>query len=553
MRPAALGVAYYIWLSRKRALIALLALACFLGALAPLLGGETATAVAAMYAVLCLVGCCLMTGLHFEAVLEAVPPRFGYPHVLFALPVTTRALVLWPLLFGSSGLIVIWVIGSVIISSWLGVKVPTFVPCLAIVATLASVQATLWAPTVAAPLKVLALIPAAVAPSALVLSLYDRVGVPEYGIAGILIAILILASCAAVAGVAADRRGDIWLKWPSFPKPVIRPSPQATQISPFKCPGRAQFWYDLNRPFGRALACWAAFQFAPFLLAPVGAVVMSPEMAHILVASILLGCPVLGVLLSHGIALDAARRSAMLKLNDRQEGNTFSWLRPIRTSELAVSLCQTSLVVVCVSWLLWGIICLVVWECWSFIFAREGAAHVLARLLAPFLNWRGFGVMALSVAALAGATFRLDTDRTMMRSSFCSSSGVNFAFSLALAIVNGLVAIGVSLALDPVALRETIDVMIGTGVALLVLKVLAALLAFRGALRERLFDALTARKILLAWVVTVGMLLGLAIIVLPERVATMPKGLVLLGAGILVPLGRFAWLPLALDRCRHRR
>ena len=81
----------------------------------------------------------------------------GYPRRMFALPVTNRTLVLWPLLFSVIAVVALWLVISVLIYERGGYRPPLLVPAIALAVIMAWIQAVCWLPIKSKLLQVYAL------------------------------------------------------------------------------------------------------------------------------------------------------------------------------------------------------------------------------------------------------------------------------------------------------------------------------------------------------------------------------------------------------------
>ena len=71
----------------------------------------------------------------------------GYPRRMFTLPVTTRTLVLWPMLIALLTVLSLWLVISVLVYQRGGYRPPLILPALAIAVIMAWSQTVAWLPT----------------------------------------------------------------------------------------------------------------------------------------------------------------------------------------------------------------------------------------------------------------------------------------------------------------------------------------------------------------------------------------------------------------------
>jgi hypothetical protein len=119
-------------------------------------------------------------------------------------------------------------------------------------------------------------------------------------------------------------------------------------------------------------------------------------------------------------------------------------------------------------------------------------------------------------------------------------------------IVNGLVAVGISLSFDPSAMASVAGILSCLTVAVLSIKIVGAAIAFRVAWKKGLLEWPALREFLIFWLVFAGAALGLVAILLPDQGLPLPKSIAFLGIATFLPLGRFALLPLGFEWHRHR-
>ena len=65
---------------------------------------------------------------------------------MLVLPVRTRTLVFWPMLYGSLGVVLLWLFTAVLVCGPSGYSAPILLPCLALAALMAWVHSLAWLP-----------------------------------------------------------------------------------------------------------------------------------------------------------------------------------------------------------------------------------------------------------------------------------------------------------------------------------------------------------------------------------------------------------------------
>jgi hypothetical protein len=251
MHSPARAIAFTLWLRHRRAftaVLASLALAAGLSALfaAPLPDPPEAASVAAQLSFpLTAAACYLVTvfAYAFEAHIESRGSCF--PYRMFTLPIRTSALVLWSMLYGTTGIALLWLGAAQFLFRPWGIDVPLFWPALLAAAVLAWTQALLWRPFGLPWLRV--------AVAALVLTVPVagtmagiQLGAPMGYVCAFLAVQLPVAYVTAHAGLAAARRGDVpqWRWLPALPRRA--PRGKGLRRS-FVSAGRAQVWFEWRR------------------------------------------------------------------------------------------------------------------------------------------------------------------------------------------------------------------------------------------------------------------------------------------------------------------
>jgi hypothetical protein len=181
----------------------------------------------------------------FDTPMES--PRSGLPGRLFALPVSTAALVGWPMLFGGLTPALAWVLLGVGLLRPRGVAVPLLWPALNFAALVAWTQAVAWSPWVLPGLRLLVgapLLGALVVGPVMLVAAGETPQANEPLVVALLAVLLAAAYPVTVAGVSRARRGDpaerawpAWLRWEG------RLRWDMTLSSPQK----AQFWIEWRR------------------------------------------------------------------------------------------------------------------------------------------------------------------------------------------------------------------------------------------------------------------------------------------------------------------
>jgi hypothetical protein len=235
-----------------------------------------------------------------------------------------------------------------------------------------------------------------------------------------------------------------------------------------------------------------------------------------------------------------------------QRRPSFVLVRPIDSGTLAATLLRTILHGALWSGAFWLLLGLVAWLCWDAISTKPGMQE-LKLLFGPLPAWQIVGVIILSAAAIVGILWWLISHLMVLAVALHQSHHWSY-FGLSLAIVgfSGVVAVGLSLSLDPATRPLAIGAFAGVGVVFLLTKVVVAGAAFWFANRDGLLEGMSLRRFFLVWPVFAIALLSATAVLLPGLGLPVPTSLVLLWVAILLPLGRFALIPLGLEAVRHR-
>ena len=142
MHSPAFAIAWQLWTRHRSGIvIALVTLAAMLAAspLLPLVARMIATSI-----VLALVIAYFMNILLFTDSVGNL--QSTYPRRMFALPVPTRTLVGWPMLYGGGVVALLWTTGACLIYRPSGFRTPVFIPALGLATVLVWIQAFAWSP-----------------------------------------------------------------------------------------------------------------------------------------------------------------------------------------------------------------------------------------------------------------------------------------------------------------------------------------------------------------------------------------------------------------------
>lgn len=170
----------------------------------------------------------------------------GYPSRMFVLPVRTRALVVWPMLWGCAIIACEWFIIAGLILRPTGNDVALWWPAAALTVGLALMQSLVWTPVAPSWVQPFIAVPAILALMG-GSALFVVYGVREWVATCSLLVLLVMLYAMNRHGIAMARRGDSydWGMWDRLVAWIGRVRTPAEH--PFSSMGRAQFWFECRR------------------------------------------------------------------------------------------------------------------------------------------------------------------------------------------------------------------------------------------------------------------------------------------------------------------
>jgi hypothetical protein len=556
MHSAALALAWYVWTRHRRGLTVLAGYWLLLAVLAHALpasavGSELVVPLFVLPGIVAVVYLLGIFSFSMEARLEM--PGSGFPARLWALPLPTRALVGWPMLWGTSAMALAWLVLAGGALRPCGFEVALWWPAVVLAAALAWLQAVAWSPFPLSWLRPLAAVGilTAIAVAPLFCGALD---VPEWVTLTGLAALLPAAYFVAVAGVARARRGDVrpvdWTAWLAR----FDPERYLEGRRPFASAGRAQLWMEWRRAgrsalfgVGCCLVIWLPLlpSMASFLdeASAAGLPVVPPFLRGVdnlwLAAASLLWLPLILATAAAGELGELGGRSRRPALS------SFLATRPVTCWDLVRAKLQAAAWSTLATWLLVAAGFLL-WLAVSGRYAEMAASFdVLRRQTAAGPFWCG-------LALLVGGAVLL-TWLQMVQGLWLGLSGRNWVrtgFSLLMGALMGLVMFYVWLWKSP-GYWETFHTLLPwLAAAAVVLKAAAAGWALREAARRRLVPARVLVGLPVAWLVVAAGLFALLRWLVPSGL--LPASGLVLGIVLLLPLTRLALAPLALAWNRHR-
>jgi hypothetical protein len=356
-----------------------------------------------------------------------------------------------------------------------------------------------------------------------------------------MLAYLLLGGAAATFHVARDRRGESWSPGSRWVERLRSRARSHTRRKPFRSSVRAQFWYEW-RCHGLLLPL---FVLGILVVMSVPALVTDLGGARA-VLNLVGGFILLPLLIAGTQGASLARLGPIWEKSE--SAAAFLGMRPVKTGDLvAAKFCMvlasvglTLLITVAGAFLL-----LLSSGHWHEVWRRLGG---LSEGVPP---WRLGLIVLLGALIHVTLAFRLMTD--LVPAGLAGRKWVEEASTVALSLIMaGVLLGGAWLQTRPDLARELGGAAPGAIAVALVVKLLIAGVALRGALRRGLLSRRELLRIVGGWFVWCGSVALALHAALPETRLLAPGWLLAAGVALLVPLGRFGLAPLALDWNRHR-
>lgn len=473
-----------------------------------------------------------------------------YPARMLTLPVTTRALAGWPMFFGVSAMIVLFLtaglflrweeVGGLVrfrLQPW-GVDVPLTWPTLLAAVFLAWTQALMWVPYGLRGLRPIVTVLWLITLDAAVFAAVEY-KVPEGRLIGFLAPQLPLAYAAAGLALARARRGDV-PDWRLRPHRFSRAADALRRgRPPFSSAARAQLWYEW-RLHGWALPMWVGL-LLPFEVALLFAARAEPEAMTLYALLLILLTP----------PLMAGFVAATVSAPDRSGPDSYGLppfiaTRPLTGAQLIAAKLRATLLSTLAAWLL------VLLALPLGLAGSGGLKLVTDRVDAGIEAFGMARVIAFMLLGLLG--LMASTWKRLVNSLFIDLTGrdwlVKASVLLALAFLVVIWPIGERIHGDPelrLTLLDNLPWILG---ALVCLKISVA-----GWMAARLYDGrlLSERALVTGAAVWVGAVLVLDAVLEWFWATPHVASYFLLLLSILgVPLARLSAAPLAVVWNRHR-
>jgi hypothetical protein len=448
----------------------------------------------------------------------------GYWKTKFVLPVQTRTLVAWPMIWGCLALGCVWLFAAILILRPTGNAVPLVWPTCALAVGLTLLQALSWMPLAQQWLSIVIAVPLILI-VAMVVVLVAAFEVPEPIATGIFAGLLPLTYVACLRSVALDRQGDkfdwgLWNRLVAWAAEWRKPAEH-----PFRSAARAQLWFEC-RSFAWSLPLFIAL-LVPFQMA-VAVLQERSDFAE--------SCKRLAILL-----LVPAGLATFLGSQLGNASFPFVATRPLSSASLVRSKFEMALV-------------------------SALAASIPVLLVVPlFFIWPSFRDSALQAARSAGtpktamilllaAVFPvLLTWKGLVESLWIGLTGRAWLINTIPLAIAALIGCGILFGLWVLVhpdwqtyLWSLTPWLIGL---MLIVKLIVAAWVLYSLIRLRLVTPTAAGLMIGTWSIVV---LCLCLIVFWLAPGQLLSGSMVVGIALLVPLSRLAGAPLALDWNRHQ-
>jgi hypothetical protein len=468
----------------------------------------------------------------------------GYPRAMLVLPVRTRTLVFWPMLYGSLGAVLMWLFTAVLVYGPSGYSAPILLPCLALAVLMAWVHALAWLPIPNYLLRLLVILVVVPALGFLPYWLMVSELVSRAEVAGLLLGYIPSAFALALLAVESQRRGEAWgfPRWLSRRGRVARPPARLRRYRPFRSPDGAQFWYEWDC-HGWALPGVTGF----VLMLYAGLWLSAPRRADSLALPLFLGA-----FLGLPIAFAGAVGGGLGKLRPPwmmlRGFGTFVAIRPMTSGALVAAKFRVALASVLLTWAITAVtlaVCLV----------ATGNASRSSEVIAGFLTtqpgWRGPAILVLALVLLPALTWKHLTDSVapVITGRKWLADGTVFVF---LGVLLGLTAVTIWFVQHREYLPRLIAAIPWVVACAGVLKGTLAVAVFRSALRRRLMNWGAFWSIVGSWLALTAGAAGMAVLCSSAVSLPVSQLTLLVGIATYMPLVRYPLSTLALEWNRHR-
>lgn len=463
-----------------------------------------------------------------------------FPTQMLTLPLTTRALVGWPMVYGTVAVALAWLAVASLVLRPGGMDVPLWWPALLLAGCLAWLQALIWRPFGLPGLRMVA----AVVPTGVLVavsSLRWMAGLPEVVVSLLLAGTIPPAYAVAAAGLSRARRGDQpdwqWLLgWAR-----ILAGRFTRRGRTFASPSQAQTWFEWRRN-GLAVSIFVVL--AVLFLGTLITVnrhnprlrLAAPARSPIL----LLAVPFLAAMMAGsgwGNCGDSHRGPAI---------PAFPATRPMTCAGLVWAKMRAAAICAAVAWgmtLAAVVLMVLLTGSWAEL---AGQWNVLTKDLS--------GVQKAVLAVVCPVLLLAGTWKSMLVNLFLGLAGRTWVMSVAVLVfvlaIAAAVPLGYWVFMHPEYRADLWSAVPWLLAEAAVLKLALAGWSLRAIRRRRLVDSPLLSRLLAGWLLTAACMIALVHWLVPGELA--PWYLVVPCVVLVLPLVRISLAPLALAWNRHR-
>jgi hypothetical protein len=474
----------------------------------------------------------------------------GYPTYLFTLPVRTGDLAVWPLLFGSGSLALIWIGVAELVFIPRGIPTPLWWPAALLASTLACLQAIIWSPI---PLPYLrALLAIVLLPT----SIFLGVAAFESGLKEILLVagylgLIPFAFAVAHNGLKQARKGcnPEWSWAPERSKSAS--DAKARHARPFASAEQAQVWMEWKRngatfPLFVGVSC-ALFSLPLLFIHETDSLRFVPPGAGPIEANVCLNflAACLALPLWFGMVLGAGARKMDTRGKDLSI-HPFIAARPMTSASIVATKLKAAALSAAAAWLvLLGLLIL-----WLFLPAKEGDTSArLGYLFLRHLTLKQGAITALALAGLVALTWKLQTDGLYIDLS--GSKWLVHGFPVLFGLgITALLMVFAGTYSNPEILPKLVHWLPIAAMTVATAKLAARAWVLRSLISNRAIAPRTGIFLIAGWGLLAALLFTLMLNIIPPGLAQ-PKYMAV-GVFLILPFARLGAAPLMLEWNRHR-
>jgi hypothetical protein len=546
----ALGIAYSLWL-RLRWIVGATLMSYLVLALVPQLFPVAAPyCCAASITILFIVMVPLLNTFSFGPADLGVKSS-GFPPHMRTLPVSTRAMVGWPMLFAAATFALLWMLPARLIFVPAGFPIPVFWPAAVLTALCLWVQAVGWSPFPSpfarVPMLLIAISPLTV-PLAFGITFFEATAISvSFFVCG-----LISSAAAYAFGVQGLSRARTGSEGDWFRPITERWAARSQQRHaaghhrrPFSSPFKAQLWHECRRnaPFLPVLTGFVGLPMLIVLSLSIlgkrpneallfGSATISPQL---LMLAIWAALPI-------GFAITQGAGMAKFDIWGKIPMSAFFATRPLETSQfILIKFCSTAISVIA-TWM----VTIALFSIWAMLEMSSLNSHPsIVRAILAEATPRNVAMFLAALLGLIALTWR-NTVSGMWPTLLGRrrlSVAIGFAFLAAYSLVG---IVGAWIYIHPSfhgLFWAVLPWFVGSLVAL---KVVVAIVLSSALEKRGLISIKVMILAAIAWVLVVGCLIGGASLVVP------PTWALTAIVAMSLPFPSLAAMPLALDWNRHR-